>query len=138
MTVIEDIKESIRIDGPLFLGDLIVTGISPQKDGTYNIQGYTPASESDLSELSNQVTLRNLDNKQYIICSSHRARERIQAKMVSFGWEEPKTYCSMTRDVKHGVLRIPERFLVHLKDIPGWSRLRGPYDDLFRCWDYWD
>lgn len=72
----------------------------------------------------------------FIKFSSHRARDNCLRALGRKG--DQSYYISFTskRSEMHhqGIYDIPKEELEKIKDIKGWTRLRGPFDDLMKCW----
>jgi hypothetical protein len=69
----------------------------------------------------------------YIIFTSHRARSNALREFDV----KPQAYYSWHRDTSHGVyLLTMEQFTILKanKRLKGWRKLRGPYDDMMKCW----
>ena len=68
----------------------------------------------------------------FVKFTSHRARQRA----LVFLNPKPQGFYSLTRKTTYGVYEISEKNYRRLKykGCHGMTRLRGPYDDLCKCW----
>jgi hypothetical protein len=67
----------------------------------------------------------------FVIFTSHRSREK---GLRAIGEPKPQAYWSMRRNLEKGVYLLNGEQIGKLNGLKGWRRLRGPYEDLMKCW----
>ena len=67
----------------------------------------------------------------WVKCSSHRARDKMLRALTD---ENKCSYYSLHRDTGKGTYHLTYDEYALVKDITGISKLRGPFDDLMKCW----
>lgn len=73
------------------------------------------------------------DTVVFIRYVSHRARHRLYI----FLERKPTSYYSLRRPCTYGIGAITPEEEAQLRKakVKGWTRLRGPYEDLCQCWE---
>lgn len=68
----------------------------------------------------------------YILFTSHRSRSNA-LRLFDI---QPQAYYSWTRDTGHGVYLLSDEQIELIKGNKRiiYRKLRGPYDDLLKCW----
>lgn len=72
---------------------------------------------------------------EYILFTSHRSRDNALRAIERAGLPRPQAYYSWKRDTGQGVYLLDIDGLTVIKDLKGWRRIRGPFDDLMKCWE---
>lgn len=67
----------------------------------------------------------------WIRFGSHRAREKALSAVPEM---REKGHFSFRRETGRGAYPWPAERLADLERIKGWTRLRGPFNDLMKCW----
>lgn len=80
-----------------------------------------------------EIDARN-EPKSFIIFSSHRSRGNAMLAIKWDGLPMPQAYYSWSRDTGKGVYLLDQEQVYAIRGLLGWRRLRGPFDDLMKCW----
>lgn len=69
----------------------------------------------------------------YVKFTSHRSRDYAARKLGGLG----QSYYSFQRDTGYGTYQLTDEQIASIRGahLIHFTRLRGPYTDLLRCWD---
>lgn len=71
-----------------------------------------------------------MSDELYVRCKSHRSREKVFRVLGKL-----TCYYSFQRDAgTGGCYKVSPSQYEQIKGITGVSKLRGPYDDILKCW----